>query len=100
MTIPAVLVEPSQSHGTAQDRAQDQTLYDWVAEELVDALDIEKQLTRALRRMARATRAADVRQALAWHLGTTRDRVDLLRRVLSDLDRVAADAHDGIIASA
>jgi len=99
MTIPAVLVEPSQSHGTARDRVQDQTLYDWVAEELVDALDIEKQLTRALRRMARATRAADVRQALAWHLGTARDRVDLLRGVLSDLDRVAADAHGDIIAS-
>ena len=87
MTIPAVLMELSQSYGPALERAQDETLYDWVVDELLDSLDIEKQLTKTLQRMAKAARAADVRQALAWHLGTTRDRIDLLRGVLSDLDR-------------
>ena len=92
MTVPAVLVEPSQSLATALDRAQDQTLYDWIIDELVDTLDIEKTLTRTLQRMVKAAPADDVRQALTWHLGTTRDRVDLLRAVVSDLDRVAVPA--------
>ncbi len=95
MTIPAVLTTLSQSYGPALERAQGETLYDWVVDELVDSLDIEKQLTKTLQRMAKAARPADVRQAVDWHLGTTRDRIDLLRGVLSDLDRAAADAqHD------
>ena len=95
MTIPGVLIEPSQSYGPTLERAQDETLYEWVVDELLDSLDIEKQLTKTLQRMAKAARAADIRQALARHLGTTRDRIDLLRGVLSDRDRAAADAqHD------
>jgi len=52
---------------------------------LRDALDVEKQLTKALPRIAKSSISADVRQAIEDQLARSRSRVERLLDVLAAL---------------
>ena len=54
-------------------------------DQLRDALDVEKQLTKALPRIAKSSISADVRQAIEDQLARSRSRVERLLDVLAAL---------------
>jgi len=86
-----VIVADSPASSFVRDPTQDETLHDWVADELRDTLDIERHLAKTLARMAKAAAAAEARQAVASHLESARERIGLLRGILSDLNCVPVD---------
>ena len=75
----------------------DGTLHDAFLDELRDAYDAEKQLTRALPKMAKAASSTELRTAFENHLEETRGHVDRLERVFESLDEKVRGKHcDGI----
>ena len=77
--------------------AQTSTLHDAFLDELRDAYDAEKQLTKALPKMAKAATSAQLRQALESHLEETLGHVERLETVLEGLgERVRGKHCDGI----
>jgi len=54
-------------------------------EELKDIYNAEKQLTRALPRMAKAAESAELRQAFTSHLKETQGQIQRLERVFKEL---------------
>ena len=73
------------------------TLHDAFLDELRDAYDAEKQLTKALPRMAKAASSPDLRKAFEVHLGETRGQIERLERVFAGLDEKVRGKHcDGI----
>ncbi len=77
--------------------AKTQTLHDAFVDELKDSYDAEKQLTKALPKLARASGSPDLRQALEDHLEETRGHVDKLEQVFQSIDQKARRKHcDGM----
>jgi len=77
--------------------AETGTLHDAFLDELRDAYDAEKQLTRALPRMAKAASSPDLRKAFYVHLEETRGQIERLERVFAGLDEKVRGKHcDGI----
>ena len=75
----------------------DGTLHDAFLDELRDAYDAEKQLTRALPKLAKAASSPELRTAFEKHLEETRGHVDRLERVFESLDEKVRGKHcDGI----
>src|SRR6185503_14397495 len=75
----------------------DGTLHDAFLDELRDAYDAEKQLTKALPKMAKAASSIELRTAFETHLEETRGHVDRLERVFESLDEKIRGKHcDGI----
>jgi ferritin-like metal-binding protein YciE len=75
----------------------DGTLHDAFLDELRDAYDAEKQLTRALPKLAKAASSPALRTAFEKHLEETRGHVDRLERVFESLDEKVRGKHcDGI----
>lgn len=75
----------------------DGTLHDAFLDELRDAYDAEKQLTRALPKLARAASSPELRTAFEKHLEETRGHVERLERVFESLDEKVRGKHcDGI----
>jgi ferritin-like metal-binding protein YciE len=73
------------------------TLRDAFLDELRDCYDCEKQLTKALPKMAAAANTPDLKQALESHLEETRGHVDRLEQVFESMDEKAQGKHcDGI----
>jgi ferritin-like metal-binding protein YciE len=73
------------------------TLHDAFLDELRDAYDAEKQLTKALPKLAKAATSPDLRAAFETHLEETRGHVDRLEQVFESLDEKARGKHcDGI----
>jgi len=73
------------------------TLHDAFLDELRDLYDAEKQLTKALPKLAKAAHSADLRAAFEEHLEETRGHVDRLEEVFESLDEKARGKHcDGI----
>ena len=73
------------------------TLHDAFLDELRDAYDAEKQLTKALPKLAKAAVSPDLRAAFETHLEETRGHVDRLERVFEGLDEKVRGKHcDGI----
>jgi ferritin-like metal-binding protein YciE len=72
------------------------TLQDAFIDELRDAYDAEKQLTKALPKMARAASSPDLRVAFEHHLEETRGQIERLEQVFESLDeRVRARRGEG-----
>ncbi len=72
-------------------------LHDAFIDELKDAYDAEKQLTKALPKMAKAASSPELRSAFESHLEETRGQIDRLERVFEVLDEKAKGKHcDGI----
>ena len=73
------------------------TLHDAFLDELRDTYDAEKQLTKALPKLAKAATSPDLRAAFEEHLEDTRGHLDRLERVFESLDETARGKHcDGI----
>ena len=77
--------------------AQHVTLHDAFVEELRDSYDAEKQLIKALGKLAKAAHSAELRTAFETHLEETRGHVERLEQVFESLDEKARGKHcDGI----
>lgn len=73
------------------------TLHDAFIDELRDTYDAEKQLTKALPRIARAANTPDLRAALEQHLAETRGQIDRLGRVFESIGEKPRGKHcDGM----
>jgi ferritin-like metal-binding protein YciE len=73
------------------------TLHDAFVDELQDSYDGEKQLIKALKKMAKAAKADDLRAAFETHLEETHGQVQRLEQVFAMLDEKVKGQHcDGI----
>ena len=69
------------------------TLHDAFIDELRDAYDAEKQLTKALPRMAKAASSPELRTAFEEHLEETRGQIERLEQVFGSLDEKVRGKH-------
>ena len=77
--------------------AQTETLHEAFIDELRDAYDAEKQLIKALPKMAKAAQSNELRTAFENHLKETHGHVDRLEQVFAKLDEKVRGKHcDGI----
>ena len=77
--------------------AETGTLHDAFIDELKDTYDAEKQLTKALPKMAKAASSPQLRAAFQAHLEETRAQVERLEEVFESLDEKVSGKHcDGI----
>jgi ferritin-like metal-binding protein YciE len=65
------------------------TLEDLLVEQVRDLYDAEKQLVRALPKMARAVSSEDLQQAIQSHLEETKNQVSRLERIFEELSKPA-----------
>ena len=73
------------------------TLHDAFIDELRDTYDAEKQLTKALPKLAKASSNAKLRQAFESHLQETEGQIARLEQVFESLDEKVRGKHcDGI----
>src|SRR5262245_51693196 len=73
------------------------TLHDAFIDELRDTYDAEKQLTKALSKLARAASNPELRDAFETHLEETQGHIERLERVFESLDERVRGKHcDGI----
>ena len=73
------------------------TLHDAFIDELRDTYDAEKQLTKALGKLAKTATAPPLRQAFESHLRETEGQIDRLEKVFESLDEKVKGKHcDGI----
>jgi ferritin-like metal-binding protein YciE len=73
------------------------TLHDAFINELRDTYDAEKQLTKALAKLAKAASAAPLRDAFETHLQETQGQIVRLEQVFESLDEKVRGKHcDGI----
>ena len=77
--------------------AETATLHDAFIDELRDTYDAEKQLTKALTKLAKAASDPKLRQAFESHLEETQGHIDRLEQVFASLDEKVRGKHcDGI----
>jgi ferritin-like metal-binding protein YciE len=73
------------------------SFHDAFLDELRDTYDAEKQLTKALRKMAGAASSPDLRSAFETHLQETQGQIERLEQVFASLDERVRGKHcDGI----
>jgi ferritin-like metal-binding protein YciE len=73
------------------------TLHEAFIDELRDTYDGERQLTKALAKLAKAATSPKLRDAFATHLEETRGQIERLEQVFESLDEKARGKHcDGI----
>jgi ferritin-like metal-binding protein YciE len=73
--------------------AQAGTLHDAFIEELRDSYDAEKQLVKALPKLAKAAASTDLRAAFETHLEETKGHVERLEQVFESLDEKPRGKH-------
>ena len=73
--------------------AQAGTLHDAFIEELRDTYDAEKQLIKALPRLAKAAASTDLRAAFESHLEETKGHVERLEQVFQSLEEKPRGKH-------
>jgi ferritin-like metal-binding protein YciE len=73
--------------------AESGTLHDAFIDELRDTYDAERQLTKALPKLARAANAAPLREAFQSHLEETRGQIDRLEQVFESLGEKVRGKH-------
>src|SRR6187431_3103026 len=84
------------SHGR-NVMAEAGTLHDAFIDELRDTYDAEKQLTKALAKLAKAASNPKLRQAFESHLEETQGQIERLEQVFESLDEKPRGKHcDGI----
>jgi ferritin-like metal-binding protein YciE len=77
--------------------AENGTLHDAFLDELRDTYDAEKQLIKALPKMAKAATSPDLRTAFETHLEETRGHVERLEQVFESLEEKVKGKHcDGM----
>ena len=73
--------------------AQAGTLHDAFIDELRDTYDAERQLTKALKKLAKAAAAPQLRAAFEAHLEETQGQIDRLEQVFESLDEKVRGKH-------
>jgi ferritin-like metal-binding protein YciE len=73
--------------------AAEGTLHDAFIDELRDAYDAEKQLTKALGKLAKASSSPQLREAFEMHLQETQGHVERLEQVFESLDEKVRGKH-------
>jgi ferritin-like metal-binding protein YciE len=73
--------------------AEASTLHDAFIDELRDLYDAEKQLTKALPKLAKAASNSDLRQAFEMHLEETQGHIERLEQVFESLDEKVRGKH-------
>jgi ferritin-like metal-binding protein YciE len=73
--------------------AETSTLHDAFVDELRDTYDAEKQLVKALPKLAKAATSDDLREAFESHLEETQGHVERLERVFESLDEQVRGKH-------
>lgn len=68
---------------------QTESLHDVFLEELQDVYDAEKQLTKALPKLAKAASSQELRQAFEHHLEETEEHVERLEQIFQSMDQKA-----------
>jgi ferritin-like metal-binding protein YciE len=81
------------THNRRSIMADPGTLHDAFIDELRDAYDAEKQLTKALPKMAKAATSPVLREAFDSHLAETRDQITRLEEVFASLDEKPRGKH-------
>jgi ferritin-like metal-binding protein YciE len=77
--------------------AKTKTIHDAFIDELRDTYDAEKQLTKALPKLAKAASSPKLRQAFETHLEETQGQIARLEQVFESLDEKVRGKHcDGI----
>jgi ferritin-like metal-binding protein YciE len=77
--------------------AESGTLHDAFIDELRDTYDAERQLTKALPKLAKAASSDELREAFESHLEETRGQIERLESVFAGLDEKVRGKHcDGI----
>ena len=77
--------------------AETGTLHDAFIDELRDTYDAERQLTKALAKLAKAATSPPLREAFESHLEETRGQIERLEQVFESLDEKVRGKHcDGI----
>jgi ferritin-like metal-binding protein YciE len=77
--------------------AETKTLHDAFIDELRDSYDAEKQLTKALPKMAKAATSEELREAFESHLKETQEHVTRLEQVFASIGEKVQGKHcDGI----
>ena len=77
--------------------AETGTLHDAFIDELRDTYDAERQLTKALAKLAKAATAPDLQEAFQSHLEETQGQIQRLEQVFETLEEKARGKHcDGI----
>ena len=77
--------------------AETGTLHDAFIDELRDTYDAERQLTKALPRLAKAATSPELREAFETHLEETQGQIERLEKVFESLDEKVRGKHcDGI----
>jgi ferritin-like metal-binding protein YciE len=77
--------------------AEASTLHDALVDELRDTYDAEKQLTKALSKLAKAASSPKLREAFETHLEETLGHIERLEQVFEGLDEKVRGRHcDGI----
>jgi ferritin-like metal-binding protein YciE len=69
------------------------TLHDAFIDELRDTYDAERQLTKALPKLAKAATSDELREAFTSHLEETQGHIDRLERVFEALDEKVRGKH-------
>ena len=73
------------------------TLHDAFIDELRDTYDAEKQLTKALAKLAKASSNPELRQAFESHLEETQGQIERLEQIFESLDEKVRGKHcDGM----
>lgn len=73
------------------------TLHDAFIDELRDTYDAERQLTKALSKLAKAATSPELREAFESHLAETEGQIERLEAVFASLDEKVRGKHcDGI----
>src|SRR5262245_66107858 len=93
---PAIFLQssPKKRRSTMPETA---TLHDAFLDELRDLYDAEKQLTKALPKLAKTATSPKLREAFESHLEETRGHVERLTQVFEGLDEKVRGKHcDGI----
>jgi ferritin-like metal-binding protein YciE len=73
--------------------AETGTLHDAFIDELRDTYDGEKQLTKALTKLAKASSSPQLRQAFESHLEETQGQIERLEQVFESVDEKARGKH-------
>jgi ferritin-like metal-binding protein YciE len=69
------------------------TLHEAFVDELRDTYDAEKQLTKALPKMAKAASSPELRDAFETHLEETRQQIERLDQVFASIEEKARGKH-------
>jgi ferritin-like metal-binding protein YciE len=79
-------IKPKSNHQQEEDSNSQNDLHDLFLDELADMLHAEKQITKALPKLIKATETEELRSALQDHLEETQNQVARIEQAFASLD--------------